>query len=158
MGSLRGNHRRWRGSIDRLRLILWVISYSSDTEPHELKNGLLTFIWGVWLLAPWATFEATPKSWQVMGSILPEWGWGLFIASLGLFQLTALYTARTDPRRNAAFIACLLWAGVAAMIFLANPIGTGGIVYGFIAAWQGWVYIRLGRHYRNPSSHPRGQR
>lgn len=95
--------------------------------------ALVTFLWGVVLLLPAATFDG--PSWVIFRSIMPELGWGALLMILGLLRLGGLVV--NGARRNvtpyirvvSAYAGVVLFLGISAGFFFSGVIGTWIAVY-----------------------------
>lgn len=112
-----------------------------DTEPTEFSGGLLKVLVGAWLLMPWSTFASSPTFETV--EVIPEWAWGSLLVTTGIGHWLALRNGSVRWRRLACLIGFVFWFAFGTTFWIANPRGFAVVVYGLLAAQQGWAYVRL---------------
>jgi len=95
-----------------------------DTRSLETASAATLGLNGAWLLLPPSTFAANPTAFAAMSS-LPEWAWGGLLMLVGLAQSYAVASHSADHRRRAALVAVSLYAFLATLYFVANPINLG---------------------------------
>lgn len=119
-------------------------------EFAELWTGMLSLIWGAWMLNPLTDVTATSPTFRLMIVLAPEWAWGLWLTLAGLMQVYGLALNHVPIRRLATLATFYLWSFVATVFVLANPAATSSIVYPMIALAVGWSHLRVGQHRRMP--------
>lgn len=120
---------------------LRAIIRSYDAEPVELALAVFMLLWGVRLLCPGSTFNSA-SSFSIMGRIADEEVWGGVMLLVSAMKLLALRSGDHLARAGAAFAGTLIWALIWVSISLANPNGTGVVVYSTFAVLSAWVLWR----------------
>lgn len=111
----------------------FLISPARYVRAIEYMLSVTTLTWGILLALPADTFRSAAAWATLRASDIPEWGWGLLFATLGLIKLLAVWHRWHRVRRWGAFVALVLWSAV-------------GYSFFSITAWSspGWsVYIIL---------------
>lgn len=118
-----------------------------NIEPLELFLAITTTLWGFFLLLPFNTFS-TSGSFNILGSIAPEFGWGMFVFIGGLLHVISISRNDIYWRRDLNMILYLVWLFFAINFIQANPYGTGTIIYPMIFIGKAWVYLRISQQIR----------
>lgn len=120
------------------------IALYSPTERAELFIGLMAILWGLVLLNPYGAAFASTPTFSAMAQVAREnvWGSGAFVT--GTITFLALGSDWRAVRRWCAFAHALAWSFIAAMLAIGNPLGTGWVVYGLVAATAFLIFLRLG--------------
>jgi hypothetical protein len=109
--------------------------------PSELQGAALSFLWGVWIMAPNAKRAggaATQISHNFSLTTI-----GTVSILLGLWQLAALYLEHYKSRKIAALCACLYWMWCCAFVAAHNfDLVAVPFLFSFSVS-AGWVYCRL---------------
>jgi len=113
----------------------------------EMLIARLTLGWGLWLLNPYIDTFNAGRGFDFMRHTLPEGIWGVIVAFVGARLYYGIHTKNIKLARNASFGAWLLWLLIAIMIVVANPIGTGSVIYPLIAYYSLRVYLLLSQQY-----------
>lgn len=113
-----------------------------DFEFTELFNGAIAFSWGLWLIAPWSTFESSPAFIE-MQKLAPEWIWGIIVSLFGGIQLTSLILNWWQCRRKSTLIMFISWVYISYLFITSNILSTTTIIYPFLAFSQVWAYLRM---------------
>ena len=124
--------------LQRLRELLM----EKDFEFTELFNGAIAFSWGLWLVAPWSTFDSSPTFIE-MQKLAPEWIWGIIVFLFGTIQLISLILNWWQCRRKSTLIMSLTWVYISYLFITANSSSTTTIIYPFLASSQVWAYLRM---------------
>lgn len=122
----------------KFRPLWW---WSADTRGAEVLSALVAWTWGLWLLLPWDTFSSV-SSYSFMSSLLKETTWGALFLFVGGLQSLAMCGNVQLFRYPAAVFALVLWVSAGLMFFAANPYAHAPVLYGLLAASQGWVILR----------------
>lgn len=130
------------------RIYSWFVRFlmilrNSDPEIIELMSGVIGVLWGLQLLNPTAVTFDGGRGWAAMQATAPEEIWGTLYLAGGILQILVLLVMPKQVRGATAFCAALSWALVSLMIWYANPISTGVVTYGVIAAGQVWAFWRV---------------
>lgn len=140
----------------RLATRWWAkILIDHDTEPAELFSGVTKITLGLYLLAPWETFAASPRLYADVATV-PEQVWGLGLVVLGAGHLAALRGGEVGWRRAAAFGAFLVWVSFGGTFVHTQPTALIGPLMLLLAGALGWVWIRLGILLRYQQIHATG--
>lgn len=123
----------------------WHLIVRRDIDLLEITFGLLMLGWGVQLLMPWDTFR-TSVSYQALGHIMPEWAWGGLLAWVGATKIGAYLLDQRRVRLAATLGACMIWTFLAVVFGIANPYGTGIVVYPVLAFTSALIFWRLLTH------------
>lgn len=116
-----------------------------DTRSLETASAATLALVGLVLLLPAETFAANPTAFAAM-RFLPETAWGGLFMALGLLQSYAVARDQAALRRWASLSAMAVFAFLAALYFVANPLNLGTptwVVYAFGNAWA----LREARRY-----------
>ncbi len=113
-----------------------------DYPPVELLLGVLTAVWGSWLLLPMPSFGATPV-YRLMSGLASEEAWGLYFAAAGGASIIAL--AKRWRRRRLWLNRALTggWAFVAIGAGLGSWQSTAMPVDVVLCAACVWVQGRM---------------
>lgn len=110
--------------------------------------GIVTSLWGVWLLNPnWATFASSP-TFQVMQKIAPEWLWGSGFLLLGLSALTAQWQGWRRVEIGVTLVAAFMWGLVTVTFAVSNIAATATPIYGALTLYAADTFSRLFNQYR----------
>ena len=121
---------------------LYCLIFIKDWDFVEVSLGLFMAVWGVWLIAPWATFPAS-VGYTAMIAVMSEDHWAWMLMSLGSLRLWAYFEDYWMTRVVLTFIALTVWYALAFLFLYSNPIGTGWLVYMFFALNTTWVFWRI---------------
>lgn len=98
------------------------------------RLALLCFVWGLQLLRPDVnTFASNPSAFSGLAAFASEDVWGTIIFLVGIAAFPAMYFRRPYLALLLSVFSCLFWAVVAAGFFTNNPLGTGWLVYAWVA-------------------------
>ena len=122
---------------------LYDLMWRRDFEFAEAFTGVIAFAWGLVLMLPYATFDTAVSYHAMAQSGLPEWAWGAAIALPGLSQVIGLLLDWWNVRRRSALALVFVWAFIATMVGIANPISTTVPLYIGLALAAGWAYWRM---------------
>lgn len=112
-----------------MRLKQLAISVLDPQAPQysERWQAIMAMTWGLWLLLPWETFEAT-LVFDDLGERAPEWFWGLATVTAGGLAFLASYNG-PGLRVLANLWMLLGWAYIAAAVLHSSPPATiGGLL------------------------------
>lgn len=128
--------------IQRLAERLYLLIARRDIDLLEITYGVLLIGWGVQLLMPWDTFR-TGVGYTVLAQLMPESAWGLVLAWIGFTQVGAYMLDHWRVRLIATLFAVMVWTFLSVAFGVANPYGTGVIVYPTLAFTSAIVFWRL---------------
>jgi len=131
-------NRAW----NRIRFVF----LQADTEFVELWIGLITGLWGAFLLLPWSTFSSHRAYW-VMSQQMDELKWGLLLFGLGINQLICFFFLSFRWRKVSSFLLFSLWFYLAVLMAMSLPSESHSFIVGFVRAVCvaiAWCYVRLG--------------
>lgn len=117
-----------------------------DTRSLETSSAATLGLNGLVLVLPASTFGANPTAFAAMSS-LPEWMWGVILMLVGLVQAYAVASHNADCRRRAALVAVSLYAFLATLYFVANPINLGTPTWCVYVAGNLYALHALGRRH-----------
>jgi hypothetical protein len=108
----------------------------------EFIPALFLLLWGIWVFLPWNTFSVS-GAYAIMLSLAPEWTWGLAVASIGAFQLVALFTSKLRLRLFATLLN--LFACISLLLLYGfGDYRSTGIINMFVFAVASWVsYLEI---------------
>ena len=126
----------------RLRQVLIL----ADTGIVELWAGILTTLWGIWLLCSEKVFGLN-RAYLVMSKQMDSGSWGLTLLGIGLIQILSFLFLSYRLRKATSFFLLFLWIYLTITIYISLEEGTGSFivcVYSSITALLAWAYIRIG--------------
>ncbi len=112
-------------------------------EIGDILLGIMGLLWGLWVLNPFmTTFELA--SYLAFNQVLPEWLWGLAVATLGLVTIIAA-VCKTEYvfRATTLLMNVFIWFFIATQFFLSEPSNTGVVVYFVTSLGAIWLYLRF---------------
>ena len=110
--------------------------------------GIITSLWGAWLLVPcWETFAASP-TFAVMTKIMPEETWGLGFFILGICLLIVDRYKQIKVEIVFSFLITFLWGLVTVTFILSNLTSTGVPLYGWLTFYSADTTTQLLRRIR----------
>lgn len=112
-------------------------------RPLELLGALWAIAWGMWVGSPWWNVFPSSPTFRVLGTVAPEWVWGMAALWVGIGQLVAVYDNRLIWRYRVSVAAFLLWTFIALLFVLANPSSTATITYGMLALMAALVVAKI---------------
>jgi hypothetical protein len=114
-----------------------IFKLDSHRRYIETIPALYAFVWGLWILFPWKSFE-TSLVYSEMARLAPEWLWGTFYAALGFFQL--LVYALDKPKLRIIGMVISMFAFINLTIFAAfgNYQSTASPSF-FVMAIAAWL-------------------
>jgi hypothetical protein len=131
--------------LQRMSERAWLLIVRRDVDLIEIASGVLMLGWGLQLLMPWNTFT-TSASYAAMGAIMPEFAWGAMLAWVGLTQVGAYLLDQWRIRLASTLGSCMAWTFLGVLFGVANPQGTGIVVYPFLALVSALVFWRILTH------------
>lgn len=131
--------------LQRLADRWWSLIVQRDVDLLEVSSGVLLLGWGAQLLLPWNTF-ATSGGYAVLALIMPEWLWGFLMAWLGVTKIGSYLLDQWRVRLLTSLCGCMVWVFLSVAFGMANPAGTGIIVYPFLAINSALIFWRVLTH------------
>lgn len=117
----------------------------SDPEPLEFFLGLLSCVWGVFLLIPGNSWDSNPAYDLIREALRWEQLAGLLWCAQGGLQLhMPRESHRPCLRAVLALWGASQWFLILASIAVARPLSTGTPVYSVLTLSSIWVIYRLG--------------
>ena len=108
-----------------------------------LIMGAFTVLWGLWVANPfWRAFNSADM-FSVMANYAPEWAWGTASILVGLTMIYGVWKLSYKSLTRGALTGFLFWIVVSLFFFLGDWQNTGGITYGMIAVYCGFIRINL---------------
>lgn len=123
------------------RLLDILLNY--DFEFAELEGGVLSLIWGVWMLLPISADWYS--AFDILIQIAPGTVWATAFITIGAAQLYGVATRSYQVRRHATFFSLLLWLCTSLLVALIDwhiPTVPLTMAFSFGAAWG---YVRIGK-------------
>jgi hypothetical protein len=115
---------------------------------NSTQVGIVTSIWGVWLLSPfWVVFTSSP-TFEFLGKILPEDMWGLITLILGLAILISGWQKWKIIEIVLAFVITFTWGLITVTFALSNLASTGTPIYGWLSFYAADTTTQLLNQYR----------
>lgn len=104
--------------------------------------GLLTNLWGTWLLLPHDAFDSAPL-YNKMSEFAPEWAWGAWAFVCGMLIILSVLKANWRWLSFAMGFATWHWSTVSGMMWWSDWHNTGGLTYTFISAYAAYLYLNI---------------
>lgn len=104
--------------------------------------GAYTFVWGLWLALPWATFVRSPI-FENMANLAPELVWGLAAMVIGVLMLYGVYSQSFKALRRGASAGFYYWFVVSGFYLIGSWQSTGWINAFMVAIYCAFVAINL---------------
>lgn len=133
------------GLVQRVADRAYRLIVERDVDLIEVASGLLFLGWGIQLLLPWQTF-ASSGGYAVLAAVLPENAWGTLLALLGVLKIGAYLLAKHRARLAGSLVGSMTWAFFSVAFGVANPAGTGIVVYPFLAVLSALIFWRVLTH------------
>lgn len=116
---------------------LWASLHSRDPEPVALLLLSFELLWGTWVATDWGTTVTLYGG--IDGDIM-----GFCMAGTGLLMLVAMLWNRHRLYTLSLVLGFAGWTYIAASsIASTGGRSVGTIVYGLLALWTAWVWVRL---------------
>lgn len=105
--------------------------------------GAFTVLWGAWVANPfWRAFNSADM-FSVMAQYAPEWAWGCAAMAVGITMIHGVWRRSYSSLALGSFVGFLFWIIVSLFFFLGDWQNTGGITYGMIAVYCGFIRTNL---------------
>lgn len=104
--------------------------------------GMYTFIWGLWLALPWATFSRSPI-YELMLSLAPEIVWGVAAMCIGALILWGVFSQTYKALVRGALAGFYYWFVISGFYLLGSWQSTGWINAFMVAVYCAFVAINL---------------
>jgi hypothetical protein len=135
---------RPRPELRRLKRKLTDFMFYSDTDLLELQSGLMSLLWGLWVLNPWTDALRRLVGYHAVASWLPEWLLGSLVVTAGLLQLVGLFAHGIVARRAGNMLSIFLWLFVSALACTGSEPSPSLILFVSMAVTSLLVYVRTG--------------
>jgi len=116
--------------------------------------GAYTFVWGLWLALPWATFNRSPI-YEFMESLAPELLWGIAAMCIGTLMLRGVWKQSYRPLHTGAAAGFYYWFVIAVFYILGSWESVGWINAFMVSLYCAFVAInlRVNRKFIDPELH-----
>lgn len=105
--------------------------------------GVYTFVWGLWVSAPWWDVFAEGELYGMLAVVAPELFWGLVAVICGLAITWGVFHRSFRALIIASSIGYWHWLMIATFYFLGSATSTGGITALTFAVYAGYVYVNM---------------
>lgn len=131
-----------RDTLDRI-----AVGLLRPINPYStLILGVMTALWGLWLLMPWPVFEHAVL-FSKMSDFAPEWAWGCWSVTSGLLVIYGVFKGFYRILSwTLAFIGWH-WFTVSSMMWWGDWQNTGGLTYSFICLLVVYCYLNIKVNY-----------
>lgn len=120
---------------------LWEILTKSDTRPVEILNSLTLVVVGFVLVIPGDTF-AVSQIFRIIGTIAPDWFWGISFLVIGTFSFFAILSGWKDGRIAASFAKMVTFMTFFFFFVITSPLTTA-YIWGVCGLGAAWCSIRI---------------
>ncbi|UVK60896.1 membrane protein [Streptomyces phage JimJam] len=116
--------------------------------------GAYTFVWGLWLALPWATFDRSPI-YKRMDTLAPELVWGPVAMLIGLLMLRGVWKQSYRALHTGAATGFYYWLVIAVFYILGSWESVGWINAFMVSLYCAFVAInlRVNRKFIDPELH-----
>ncbi|QFP97363.1 hypothetical protein SEA_SPILLED_51 [Streptomyces phage Spilled] len=116
--------------------------------------GAYTFVWGLWLALPWATFNRSPI-YEFMEGLAPELLWGITAMCIGTLMLRGVWKQSYRPLHTGAAAGFYYWFVIAVFYILGSWESVGWINAFMVSLYCAFVAInlRVNRKFIDPELH-----
>jgi hypothetical protein len=116
--------------------------------------GAYTFVWGLWLALPWATFNRSPI-YEFMEGLAPELLWGIAAMCIGTLMLRGVWKQSYRPLHTGAAAGFYYWLVIAVFYILGSWESVGWINAFMVSLYCAFVAInlRVNRKFIDPELH-----
>lgn len=104
--------------------------------------GMYTFVWGLWLTLPWATFSRSPI-YELMLNLAPEIVWGVAAMCIGALILWGVFSQTYKALVRGALAGFYYWFVISGFYLLGSWQSTGWINAFMVAVYCAFVAINL---------------
>lgn len=104
--------------------------------------GVYTFVWGLWLALPWATFTRSPI-YEMMNSLAPELVWGIAAMLIGAIMLCGVIMQGYKALRRGAAAGFYYWFVVSGFYLMGSWESVGWINALMVSIYCAFVAINL---------------
>ena len=114
-----------------------------DIEPIELLLGLLSVMFGIWILNPYTNTFNTVSSFRVISNIFNESVFGSIMFAVGLIQLYCIFRDHYKIEKNIAILSAVIWSFITVSFIYSNVAAVGIPIYLLFTISNLWVFYRL---------------
>ncbi|ASR76480.1 hypothetical protein SEA_SAMISTI12_48 [Streptomyces phage Samisti12] len=104
--------------------------------------GVYTFIWGLWLALPWATFARSPI-YGMMSNLAPELVWGVAAMAIGAIMLYGVWSQVYRALHRGALAGFYYWFVISGFYLMGSWQSVGWINAFMVAIYCAFVAINL---------------
>lgn len=118
--------------------------YFLDKRKTEFVTSAYCILWGIWLLLPWDSFS-TSEVFRLMANLAPEWVWGIFVLSSGIFHLTAVISNNLKTSLIASLITLFTFTILFVLTAFSNYKATAVVTYFtlLVCSWHSYIELLL---------------
>jgi hypothetical protein len=124
---------------------LWQLIVHRDVDLIEVSSGMLFLGWGIQLLLPWSTFGSS-SGYVVLAQLMSEPVWGTLLLWLGITKIGSYLLNQRRVRLAGSLVGSMTWAFFSVAFGVANPAGTGIVVYPFLSLLSALIFWRVFTH------------
>lgn len=109
--------------------------------------GVLTFLWGLWVMSPWWSVFGSSTLYARMSEFAPEFAWGAWATVAGFIQLTAALRGNMKFLTQSLEFIAWHWFIVALTMWFGNWQNTGGLTYSVVCLYSVFCYLNVKLNY-----------
>lgn len=104
--------------------------------------GVYTFVWGLWLVLPWSTFNHGPM-YEMMATLAPEITWGLVAMTIGAVIIWGVISQTYRALLRGALTGFYYWFVVSGFYFIGSWQSVSWISAFMVAIYCAFIAINL---------------
>jgi hypothetical protein len=111
--------------LKRLHYIL----FHSEGALTEFFLGIISLVWGLWVLSPWWNAFDGQVAFAVMQQIAPEWVWGCVMTIVGVLKVATILSEQPKAKQYVFLVSLFVWSCVAISFVASSPFAVGSPIY-----------------------------
>lgn len=124
------------------------VMWKTDTLFMEFWTAFYTICSGVLFMINQIGSYYTGSSYSIISYFIPQFWWGLFMLTIGLLEITGMYSNRYHFQRWILAFATGFWSFTAAIVGFGNNQTWLFVTIIFISVAHIWLYLRISRKLR----------